>query len=487
MVWLAVGRVGHDAHPLGFDGIWGLIALALLLGWVAVFRRELRRSKAGFGTGPGFTAGPPADSAPVSPALAALIVGGVWARADAEAATLLDLAARGLIRIDPTGPGARDALVTVTADAAQAEALLPYERQVLHRVARIAVGGQVPLGALARGGTGQSSTWQREFRKAVEAEGRERGLLRDRYDRSRRRLLMLLAVLPVAAFWLAMALPHGSWIGSPPLALLPWLLVAGTADAAGKFPVATAAARPEHWQQYGERLAAEGAATRTPASATTGDRTLAYAAALGVARTAAAAVRFGTPDPRRAWSTQGGQWHQVQLRRARFGSLAAPGRMAAVGGTAGLLLLGLVALVVRAAGQRDAWGQPVVSAPAAVYGGGLLGALALVGLACAAIGILDLRHRQEVVGELVRAHRTAVGGKQPARVAVDPGTGGTIWVLPVRPELLDGLTEGQRVRLTRSRWRGYVHDVVPDDAHPAAGGRPGAIGGASGMDGSGMG
>ncbi|MER5488053.1 hypothetical protein ABT024_33220 [Streptomyces sp. NPDC002812] len=266
-------------------------------------------------------AGPTMELRPEPPALVEFLTGGWQAGRGAPRATLLDLAARGLLALEQTGPDPRHTLVRIRpAREDPAEDLLPYEALVLARVTALASGGALPVGALARGTEDEDRGWWRAFGRAVAADARARGLARDRYPARLKAGLTLAAVLPAAlaaVLFLSLAGP-GGWFMSLAIVLVVWFfgsLLVSRLTGERETPAGVEACA--HWLGVREWLARdESFPGLPPAAVTLWDRYLAYGAATGVARSALAVLPLGPRDERRAWSTYGGGWHEVRLRYA---------------------------------------------------------------------------------------------------------------------------------------------------------------------------
>ncbi|PYC77696.1 hypothetical protein C7C46_18050 [Streptomyces tateyamensis] len=427
---------------------WAVVAGVLLLGWLAGLAAALGRARRRAARGRGERA----DPGTLAPALGSLIAGGGRLRGTEAAATLLDLVARGVLGLTSTGPGPSAALVTVVGEASGPAG---FERLVLERVTGYAQRGSLPLAALARGGPQQHAEWEREFAQAVREAGRAQGLLVDRLDRAARLRWTALAVPFAAAGWPA----RGPWAAGPA-----FLLAAALVAYAGRRPVVTARADRARWRALGAQLRGEaGWAVREPAGVAAGERRFAHAVAQGAAPVAARAVSFGPEHHRRAWAAHGG-WHEVRLHRSRWrGTLLAPVRAAWAGGLGCLAGAGALAVLGYTAVLRDGAGQPFLPRSVLLLYGAALLAVFLPSLVCCLVGLHDLGHRRVVTGELVRVHRSTREGKEPSLLAVNSGHGRAVWLLPVRTALLDGLTEGQSVRLVRSHWLWFVHQVEPSD------------------------
>lgn len=271
--------------------------------------------------------GPTMDLRPEPPALVEFLTGGWESGRGAPRATLLDLAARGFLALEQTGPDPRDTLVRIrpprrgtAAGAGAEEDLLPYEALVLARVTALASAGVLPVGALARGTEDEDRRWWRAFGRAVAADARDRGLARDRYPAPLKAGLTLAAVLPavLAAVLFVSLTGVGGWFMSLAVGLGVWacgsVLVARLT---GERETPAGVEACAHWLGVREWLARdESFPGLPPAAVALWDRYVAYGAATGVARSALAVLPLGPRDERRAWSTYGGGWHEVRLRYA---------------------------------------------------------------------------------------------------------------------------------------------------------------------------
>ena len=139
--------------------------------------------------------GPPTlEPGPETPAVASLLVCGARARHAAVAATILDLGARGLLDLAWKGPSLLGCRGAHLPDGAQ---LLPFERRVLERVRAHLRGEEAPVSALlpAAGSPG-SRRWYSSFGREVTGIARSEGLISPLLATGRRRLLLLLAIVP---------------------------------------------------------------------------------------------------------------------------------------------------------------------------------------------------------------------------------------------------------------------------------------------------
>jgi hypothetical protein len=292
-------------------GAWVLL-LAALVAW--------RR--------PGRIASRPASQElpPVTPAVAGLLCDDFEVPAELPPATLLDLAARRVVRLEEVEP---DKTICRLRRVAHDEPLAPYEQRVLDEVARKAVDGVVPTDALTTGPEDASRGWHRAYDKEVIADAQARGLSRDRWPV---RVVSLLGLGPFVIgglLYLAGAVGGDVSGDRAVLAVIP-----GAIAVAAILLLFTAAGRLSRSLAQlptptGEEMAAvalglrahlrenEQLAELPPAAVQLWGRHFAYAGAMGVARTAVELLPFGAEDDHRAWSRFGGRWHRVRVRYPR--------------------------------------------------------------------------------------------------------------------------------------------------------------------------
>lgn len=218
------------------------------------------------------------------PAIAEFLVNGFRPGIPAVSATLVDLAARGALGIEP---GAVD-YVNVRV-ASPPDGLLPYERLVYETVAAHALDGVAP-GREVRRAFLRYGLWSR-FSRLVIDDAIARGLATPRRSR--------LSLRSVKFDLQARQTPTE----------------AGTAAAARWFGVQQGFEGDPAWRMRDAAMVGEYG------------RRLAYAAALGRApwiwlRLAPGASR----DATHAWSDHGGRWRQVRILRPRFTRLTRPPR-----------------------------------------------------------------------------------------------------------------------------------------------------------------
>jgi hypothetical protein len=414
--------------------VW-IVAAALVILWGAAVGmvRVLRDPK-------NPEPGPPVDvTGDETPALTSLLVNDFEVTRAAVPATVLDLAARGVIAIDHVGAD-HDVIRFEETPAG----LRPYEAAVLEALRSRGRDGVVPVAALGTGPRQHSLGWWRSFRLAVIHDSRTSGLSRDLWDAPTLSALTVLGMLP-----------------APFVALAAGDVRAGLAAALGVF-IATGWLRATRRQRptpaglvaasrwLGIRRMLEGAATIEdvpPSGVVVWERRLAYATAMGLARTVLRAMPMGADRDRRAWSSFGGEWRQVRIRypRAWPPAWGFPPWAAILGGA----LLGLLGLLALRLALSIGWPADDPLFPGLVVAlrvfvaflgvaGSIVGAW---GLAALLRGVLDLRAPRHLVGEVLRIRKQ--GKSARTYVAVDDGTTDVIRALRIfaRTRMAPGLAE----------------------------------------------
>ncbi|HYV59525.1 MAG TPA: hypothetical protein VFA62_05590 [Acidimicrobiia bacterium] len=296
-------------------------AAALAVGWVllllvvAAWRRP-----------PGIRSGPATqDLPPVPPAVAGLLCNDFELPAELPPATLLDLAARRVVRLEEVEPGKTICRLRGGADD---QSLAPYERRVLDEVRRKAVDGVVPTDALTTGPEAASSGWHRAFSREVIADAQGRGLARPRWPG------WLVTIIGAGPLPVGALLYLSGAVGGESDDAVVLSVAAGAIAVAGIVLLVVAAGRfgrslaqlPTHAGRETTALCLalrkhlrenEQLADLQPAAVQLWGRHFAYAGAMGVAPTAVSLLPFGAEDDNGAWSRFGGQWHRVRVRYPR--------------------------------------------------------------------------------------------------------------------------------------------------------------------------
>ncbi len=272
---------------------------------------------------------------------------------DAAEATLLDLAARGLLHLHQPDPDPASTLIRLT--TTNPGHLLPYEQRVLDWVRRQAGDGEVRLIDLGFPNLESARAWQQRFRHEVITDARARGLSRPRTAYVTAVLLAVVGGLLAVTVGLLLY----RWRGDPTLAacapVAVWLLtdplVRGLASELTD-PVARALTGelPDHPKERdtaaGRQVAARwlgvrqwlasrpGIADVPPAAVHDWDRYLAYGAALGLTRTTSTLLDQGAGDYRLLRAALTGEQRRAQLRHPSPGMLVqtlVPGAFLLVG------------------------------------------------------------------------------------------------------------------------------------------------------------
>ena len=317
-------------------------------------RQSIDRSGNDPAPGAPVTAGP-FDLPPEPPALVNLLVHDGSPSEDALPATVLDLAARGVVHLEETAPG--ECLCRLR-PRSNSEGLLPYERRVLSLLRSRAIGGTVPADALTVGVQDETDAWWKAFADEVTADSRERGYLQPTWWT---RGLAPLALTGVIAVLGALLYSWGSdsttgraayGVGFAAVFVASMFI-----DDPGKGRRLTRSGR----QARGRWIAAEHAlgwseALRDdpPPSVAIWRRHLAYGAALGVAPAACRGLPIGPESSHVVWVQRGGLWRRARVKYARRfpPGLGRPPWVAFAIGAAGTAVAGLILAL---AARPGAW------------------------------------------------------------------------------------------------------------------------------------
>jgi Predicted membrane protein (DUF2207) len=388
------------------------------------------------------------------PAVVSLLAGNLDAYG--YPATLLDLAARGWLRLAGPGDGpAAGPVMCVIVGSPPRDELTAYERRVYDQVVSRAAGrGDVPARALSDGFAGPASgdlksardRFMDAFTTEVKDDSRRRGLSRQRLTEGAGCLLWLAAA--VAAVTLGLAVharqPHLWWI--PVVGFIAACTVAGLA-VKGERPTPAGRAVLDRW-----RVGADGRRAMAPVmSPGWPDRQVAYAAALGRARSA---VRLfsgprGQPPGKTMRSSYGGSWREVIIgdRRSCLGGL------------------GMLAMVVLWALIPAAFAGFVLSS------GTLKLDLLLVLVVDAALALIALTRYQGkpgfaefdrlVLEAWIETSSDENGSSDIPHIAIDDGVRDRAWVFAVSSQQYAVGIPGTVVHAAVSPRRGALLDIRP--------------------------
>ncbi len=393
------------------------------------------------------------DLGPESPAVVNFLANGFTPTPEAVPATLLDLAARGVVELEERGP---DNYVC-RLRSASGTSLLPYEHRVVELLRSRESGGIVPAAALTTGPEEEASGWLGAFEREVVADAQQRGLSRDNLSKRVFTVLTGAAAVPALLVWLLTEWQAGFVYMAAAVALLG---AARKRHRQRETPAGLAAA--SRWLGVRDSLDQEDAfATNPPIAVGFWKRHLAYGAALGIAPGAIRPIPMGAESDAWAWSSYGGRWRSVRIS---YPSLLPPAwglnpLVALVGGLGvGSAAVFILVFVAPAFDTFSSTGVEllvgaVLVVPAIVGG--------LVALVVVARSLADLSSHLELTGEILRLRVRGSEEKQRHYVAVDDGGSRRVRALRVEPQLYASLEQHQVVTVSMTRYLRYVRSIAP--------------------------
>jgi hypothetical protein len=441
---------------------------------------------------------PRPDAAPVAgalradaPAVVNMLANDATVTAAGLRATVIDLAARGWLRILPPDDQ-HDELCRVrpAATAFEGDALRPHERLVLqHIMARFTDDRAIPARFLAVDVRG---AWWRRFASLVVDDARQSGLVKRRWEPLDLAVpggLAVIAILCTFAAWVA-GDDHIAVIDSINRRTV-WVVLIAVLVAVVVRLVRTEV-RPEYtltdtgvtatkrWLAVRRRLDQSGFAEMAPSAVALGDRRLAYATAMCLAEGAAVELPLAREDHRRAWSSVGGR---ARLVRVHYPMRPGYGMQPFVALGVGVVMC-FVGLWVRrwssdvARGEAFDWiyerlpeqGWLIADIATAIT---FLTAIPIVlGLWLALAGAADGFTTVERTGRVIRSRRPAEVSPLPRRVrrmlerdrysayvAVDDGTSATVFAW--RTNERQAVPQGARATVRATYVLGHVRRAVP--------------------------
>lgn len=258
-----------------------------------------------------------------SPAVVNLLTNDATLTAAGMRATVVDLAARGWLRILPPLTDDETCRVRPASEAYDGDALLPHERLVLqHILARFTTDQAIPARHLAIDIRG---AWWRRFRNLVHAEARRSGLVTRRWN-------PLLLIGPIIAAVFGLLAWNASRDDGTPVAVVDSIERRVIAIGALVALVLLVVRLVRHiisndvthteagvgatgrWLAVRQKLVASGFAPMAASSMELGDRRLAYASAMLLADGARIELPLAREDHYRAWSAVGGAGRLVRVR-----------------------------------------------------------------------------------------------------------------------------------------------------------------------------
>jgi Predicted membrane protein (DUF2207) len=411
---------------------------------------------------------------PEPPALAGVLLHAGKVPSAAVAATVVDLAARGYLRLDDVTPGH-----TIVRVVRGPDPDIPlYERRVLDHVASLAVGGVVPAGALTTGPMERSRTWRSAFDTEVVDDALRRGLVRPRVSGPVRAALTMAALVPAMLVglavlrWMADQTPAGTGTMADPYALL-WAVFLGGLVFMALRSCLRPLRRPRRtdagqaaaatWLGVCRQLRAETFAGAGPGSVVVWDRYLAYAIALKAVPSAVTALPLGQDPTGRVWSSFGGRWRRVRVRSSTAMLGSTPLSAILLSLPVLVVLIPATLLTVGVLSDADLVRQPWI-----VGGVLLLDAVSGLGVWWA------VRNVVRAVGDIVAAPVTVEGqvvylaaeetdDDEPHvatyYTAVDDGTTDLIHRFPIEADVYERLNRGMTVRVTMTPYLRRVSAV----------------------------
>jgi len=431
---------------------------------------------------------------PLPPAVVNLVTNHWNLGGGAAAATLVDLAARGFVGFEQTGPGQWQCRLN---PAPPTESLTPYEALILGHVESRISGGVVPFGAL-ESSPGEAEAFAKRFDREVVNDARSRGYSQSRFDTKIRTLLFGAALVPgILAGAAAVAAPHSKMTETSsqdqqnPVAAtvaIAAFVVAITVplvmSVRGERATKEGARQAARWLGFRDYLRADPVFAQLPPTAVAvWDRNLSYGVAVGAAATAAHSLPFGIEPDTEAWSSYTGQWRLVPIRYPHgFFRWGRSPWLAVVRGlfflvVAGLLVWGFDRVRHVSTSVSVVYNHPYAwSIATLVIFAVVLPVLVAYGATVFGFGVVDLFARSNVEGQVVRLRRAAsqertrLGGPRGPRcwVAVDDGTQHRLRAFLFDPVAYSTLGEGDVIRFTRTRRLGWVSHLQIVSRGPAA-------------------
>ncbi len=274
------------------------------------------------------------------PAVVALLTNGFRVPRSAITATVLDLAARGWIRIVVVDD---ELAVVTTGTAAAGDSLRPYEQQVLNHVASRAFNGVVSAGTMSISQHRLDRRWRLRFGHAVADHACGLELCRRRYTTTLIVPAVLMGSLALLAWVYSVTRGtdadfDASWrprvialLTLVAIGALAWAIV-GRAAGSDQVPTDLGRQRAAAWLGYRARLRARIPSDATVLAPPTQQSALSVACVMGVAEQVHEQLPVAAEDARWAWSEAGERPRVVRVRYPiRPGYGQPPVRVAGVG------------------------------------------------------------------------------------------------------------------------------------------------------------
>lgn len=324
---------------------WSIVLLGLtvaLMMWAAVATRPPRLA----------AVAPTPELGAESPAVASLLTNGFVVGPPAAVATLLDLVARGWLRIEHAE---HEVVVLTDRRGREGDVLTKYEQQVLNHIHRLTAGtlSGVSGAGVEIAGLRLSRRWWRRFTAAVASDAQRLGLTTRRWNALAVGLPAATLVLAAMTWWTSVRNGENERVAD---SLLPRAIATAVgvgllaaawrtyrrARSRAQRPTTDGLTRAAHWMSLRAWMEPRGFEGASAGTANNASRALAYAAAVGLAERAADELPIVPEDDRLAWSNATGEWHVVRVRYPfRPGYGRHPAVMLAVGLVGGGALFAL--------------------------------------------------------------------------------------------------------------------------------------------------
>lgn len=262
-------------------------------------------------------------SGPESAAVVGLLTNGFEVPTAAVPATVIDLAARGWIRL--AHADGELMVVTRSAGAAVGDVLRPHEQLVLNHVSARAFNDVTSGATLAVNQRRLNRRWRHRFARAVAALAAESGLATRRYTAVQLGPSAAAGLLAAYALWRSArggtdTAIADSWVSrSIWVAAVAGLIGLGVqtvsrARGTASSPTQLGAERWSAWLGYRTRLADRIPANASVVGAPAQQEALARAVVMGLSRQVFTELPIVAEDPRHAWSEAGDVPHTVRVR-----------------------------------------------------------------------------------------------------------------------------------------------------------------------------
>jgi hypothetical protein len=340
-----IGLLALFTRPDGGSLWWSILLLAVtvaLLVYASVTTRPPRLA----------ASSPSAELGAESPAVTSLLTNGFVVTPNAAVATLLDLVARGWLRIEQAD---HEVVVLTDRRGREGDALKGYEQQVLNHIHKLTAGTLTGVSGagIEIAGLRLSRRWWRRFTRSVVADAHRQQLAKRRWHVAAIGPPAVTCVLSALLWWRAVRSgdevavvdslgARGVGVAVGLAVLVVALRVLKLIRSHAQRPTAHGLVRAEHWMCVRAWMEPRGFEGTSAVAANSSSRALAYAAALGLAERAADELPIVPEDDRLAWSNATGEWHVVRVRYPfRPGYGRHPALMLVVGLVVGAVLIAI--------------------------------------------------------------------------------------------------------------------------------------------------